>query len=87
MCLKRKKGKSIVLSRGFCSFDSETEQRVLIFWHYHYSDVRSYSSAPESNKQNPRERTLLYCPNFTIFFFETANPKENPAVANKLSQH
>ena len=32
MCLEqRKKGKSKVLSRGFCLFDSETEQRALQF--------------------------------------------------------
>ena len=54
MCLLRqKKGKSKVLSRGFCLFDSETEQRALQFLHICCSDVRSHSSAPESNKQNP----------------------------------
>ena len=59
MCLKRKKkGKSKVLSRGFCLFDSETEQRALQFLHIYCSDLRSHSSAPESNKQNPRDRTL-----------------------------
>ena len=55
MLITKKKGKSKVLSRGFCLFDSETEQRALKFWHYHYSDVRT---APESNKQNPRDRML-----------------------------
>ena len=46
-------GKSKVLSRGFCLFDSETEQkRGLEFLHIYCSDVRSHSSAPESNKQN-----------------------------------
>ena len=39
-------------------FDSETEQRALQFLHIYCSDVRSHSSAPESNKQNPRDRTL-----------------------------
>ena len=59
MCLYRqKKGKSKVLSRGFCSFNSETEQRALQFLHIYCSDVRNHSSAPESNKQNPRDRTL-----------------------------
>ena len=59
MCLERqKKGKSKVLSRGFCLFDSETKQRALRFLHTCCSDVRSHSSAPESNKQNPRDRTL-----------------------------
>ena len=51
-------GKSKVLSRGFCLFDSETEQRALQFLHIYCSDVRSHSSAPESNKQNPLDRTL-----------------------------
>ena len=57
-------GKSEVLSRGVCLFDSETEQRALQFLHSYSSDVRSHSSAPESNKQNPRDRTLdlpLFC--------------------------
>ena len=59
MCLQRKKKcKSKVLSRGFCLFDSETEQRALQCLHINCSDVRSDSSAPESNKQNPRDRTL-----------------------------
>ena len=47
------KGKSKVLSRGFCLFDSETKQRALQFLHIYCSDVRSHSLAPESNKQNP----------------------------------
>ena len=55
---QKKKGKSKVLSRGFCLFDSETEQRALQFLHIYCSEVRSHSSAPESNKQNPRDRTL-----------------------------
>ena len=55
---RRKKGKSTVLSRGFCLFDPETEQRALQFLHIYCSHVRSHSSAPESNKQNPRYRTL-----------------------------
>ena len=59
MCLKRKKkGKSNVLSRGFCLFDSEIEQRALQFLHIYCSDVRNHSSAPESNEQNLRDRTL-----------------------------
>ena len=52
MCLyQKKKGKSKVLSRGFCLFDSETEQRALQFLHIYCSDERSHSSAPESNKR------------------------------------
>ena len=59
MCLQRKKkGKSKILSHVFCLFDSETEQRALQFLHIYCSDVRSHSAAPESNKQNPRDRTL-----------------------------
>ena len=51
-------GKSKVLSRRFCLLDSETEQRAFKFLHIYCTDVRSHSSAPESNKQNPRDRTL-----------------------------
>ena len=59
MYLQRKKrGKSRVLSRGFCLFESETEERALQFLHIHCSYVCCHSSAPESNKQNPRDRTL-----------------------------
>ena len=39
-------------SCGFCLIDSEAGKRALC------SDVCSHSSAPESNKQNPRDRTL-----------------------------
>ena len=47
-----------MLSRGVYRFDSETEQRALQFLHIYCSDVRSHSSVPESNRQNPRDRTL-----------------------------
>ena len=57
-------GKPKVLSRGFCLLDSETEQRALQFLHIHCLDVNSHSSAPESSKQNPRDRTL----DLPIFF-------------------
>ena len=57
-------GKSKVLSHGLCLFDSETEQRALQFLHIYCSDVRSHSSVPKSNKQNPRDRTL----DLPIFF-------------------
>ena len=78
MYLQRKKmGKSLVLSRGFCLFDSETEQRALQFLHIHSSDVRSHSSAPESNKQNPRDRTL----DLPIFF----RKKHIPSLKNLSS--
>ena len=52
------KGTSKVLSRGFCLFDSETEQRALRFLHIYCLDVGSHYSAPESRKRNPRDRTL-----------------------------
>ena len=57
-------GRPKVLSHGLCLFDSKTEQRALQFLHIYCSDVRSHSSAPESNKQNPLERTL----DLSIFF-------------------
>ena len=54
MCLRRKeKGKSAVLSRGFCLRDSEAEQRTLQLLHIHCSNVNSFSSAPESNQGAP----------------------------------
>ena len=75
MCLwQKKKGKSKVLSRGFWLFDSETEQKALQFLHIYCSDVRSHSSAPESNKQNPRDRTLDL-----PFFFHN---KQIPSLKN-----
>ena len=59
MCLKRKKkGKSKVLSGGFGVCDSEAEQRASQLLHINYPIANSYSSAPESNKQNLRDRTL-----------------------------
>ena len=59
MCLRRKrKGKSNVLSRGFCLRDSEAEERVLQFLYIYCSNVNSYSSAPESNRPNPPDRTM-----------------------------
>ena len=39
-------------------FDLETKQRALQSLHIYCSDVRSHSSASESNKQNPRDTTL-----------------------------
>ena len=59
MCLRRKKkGKSKVLFRGFFLRDSQAEQRELRFLHIHCSNVNSYSSAPESNRPNPPDRTM-----------------------------
>ena len=55
MCLTRKKkGKSKVLSRGFCLHDSEAEQRALRFLHIYCSNVDS--SALELNRPNPPDR-------------------------------
>ena len=80
MCLYRqKKGKSKVLSRGFCLFDSETEKRALQFLHICCSDVRSHSSAPESNKQNPRDRTLDIP--FFCRYKHIPSPKNRPSPA------
>ena len=59
------------MSRGFCLIDSETEQRALQFLHIYCSDERSHSSAPESNKQDPRDRTL----DLSIFFRYKQIPK------------
>ena len=50
--------------RRFCLFDSETEHRALQFLLIYCSDVRCHSSAPESNKQNPQDRSL----DLPIFF-------------------
>ena len=59
MCFRReKKDKCKVLSGGFCLRDSEAEHRALQFLHIYCSVVNSYSSTPESNKQNLRDRTL-----------------------------
>ena len=55
---RRKKGKSKVLSCGFCLRDSEAEQRTLQFLHIYCSNVGSYSSTPESNRQNLPYRTM-----------------------------
>ena len=62
------------LSRGFCLFDSGTEQRALQFLHIYCSDIRNHSSAPESNKQNSRDRTL----DLSIFF----RYKDIPSLKN-----
>ena len=59
MCLRRKKkGKSEVVSGGFCLRDSEIKQRALQSLHIYCSNVNSYSSTPESNKQSPPDRTM-----------------------------
>ena len=55
---RKKKGESKVLSREFCLRDSKAEQRVLKSFHIYFSNVNSYSSALESNRQNPPYRTM-----------------------------
>ena len=55
---RKKNGKSKVLSGGFCLCYSEAEQMALQFLHIHCSNVNSYSSAPESDKQNRPDRTI-----------------------------
>ena len=60
MLITKEEGKSKVLSRGFCLFDSETERRALQFLHIYCSDVRSHSSAPGSNKQNQLSSSFPY---------------------------
>ena len=80
MCLRRKeKGKSKILSRGFCLRDAEAEQRALEFVHIYCSNLNSYSSAPESNRQNPPYRTM----NLPSFFRykHTTSPKNVPSPA------
>ena len=54
----QEKGESRVLWGGFCLRDSEAEQKALQFLHIHCSNVNSYSSAPELDKQNPPDRTI-----------------------------
>ena len=79
-------GKSKVLSRGFCLFDSETEQRALQFWHIYCSDVRSHSAALESNKQNPRDRALdlpiLFCYKHITSLKNLPSPAPNKSLPN-----
>ena len=45
-------------SYGFRLRDSEAEQRALQSLHIYCSNVNSYCSAPESNKQNPPDTTI-----------------------------
>ena len=81
----KKKDKSKVLAGEFSLRDSETEQRALQSLHIYCSNVSSYSSAPESNKQNPPDRTL----DLPFFFrYKYITPLENhpsPAPSKSLS--
>ena len=80
MCIRRKKrGKSKVPFRGFCLRDSVAEQRGLQFLHIYCSNVNSYSSAPESKRQNLPDRTMDL-----PFFFrykDIASLKNLPSLA------
>ena len=84
MCFgRKKKGKSKVLSGGFCLHDSEAEQRALHSLHIYCSNVDSYSPALESNKQNPPDRTMDL-PNF--FRYKHITSLENlPSPAPRMS--
>ena len=55
---RNKKVKPEVLSRRFCLRDSEAKQRALRLLHIYCSNVNSYSSAPESSRPNPPDRTM-----------------------------
>ena len=46
---RKKKGKSKVLSGGFCLRDLGAEQKALQFLYIYCSNVNSHYSAPESN--------------------------------------
>ena len=86
MCLRqKKKAKSNVPSRGFCLFDSEAEHRTLQLLHIYCSNVSSYSSAPESMKQNPRDRFLV----LSVFFRykHITSLKNHPTPAPSESLH
>ena len=81
MCFRRKKkDKSKFLSGRFCFRDSEAEQRALQLLHIYCSNVDSYSSAPESNKQNPPERTLDL-----LFFFRSKHITSHENVHSPAS--
>ena len=67
MCFKqKKKGKSKVLSGGFCLRDSKVEQRSLQFLHIHRSNVNSYSSAPELDNKIHQTEVWIYPYSFII---------------------
>ena len=64
MLKTKEKSKSKVLSGRFRLRDSEAEQRALQFLHIYCSNLNSYSSASESNRQNPPDRAMDL-----LFFF------------------
>ena len=85
MCFRRKKkGKSKVPSGEFCLRDSEVEQRALHLLHIHCSNVNSYCSAPESNKQNLRDITLDLP--FFFCYKHLSSLKNLPSAAPSESQ-
>ena len=84
MSLRRKrKGKSKHLSGGFCLRLSEEEQRASQFLHIYCSHVNSYSSAPESDKQNPPDRALGL--SFPFRFMHVTFLKNVPSPAPRES--
>ena len=64
--LKRRVNLKFCLADFVCLIQKPSREHYnfCIFLHIYCSDVRSHSSAPESNKQNPRDRTL----DLSIFF-------------------
>ena len=85
MCLRRKVGKSDVLLGGFCLHDSEAEQRALQLLYIYCSNLDSYSSAPESNKRSPPNRTLDL-PFFRCKHITSLKNFRSPAPSESLLQ-
>ena len=56
--LRNYKGMSKVLSGGFCVHGLKALQKALHFLHIYCPNVNSYSTAPESNEQNPPNESL-----------------------------
>ena len=80
MCSRgKKKGKSNARSDGFCVRDSEAKKRALQPLHIYCSITNSYSSTTESNKQNPRDRTLDLP--FFVCYLHLISIKDLPSAA------
>ena len=85
MCLRRKKNDiSIVLSGRFCLRDSKAEQRALQFLHIYCSNRNSYSSDPESNKQNPLDTIIIDLPFFRYKHTTSLKNVPSPAPSESL---
>ena len=63
-----------------CLRDSEVECRALQFLYIYCSNVNSYSSAPESDKQNPLDRTI----DLPYFFRYKHKTSPSPAPSESL---